>query len=438
MSRVIFVIGIAIVLAVSGGIGLVRDQDEPGSTPSVAVADAADFATLGARDLTSTIAGLQARLQRLPADDRSWATLGLAYVEQARVTADPSYYAKADSAIGKSLELRPEENATALAAAAALSAAEHDFTAALDYADQALAVDAYQPGALAIRVDALTELGRYDDQLQALRVADRRQPGVPVAARYSYAYELRGDLAQASNILEQAAATATAEGRTFLLTLLADLERRQGLLAQSGEHLRIVLSQSPDHVPAMAGQARLAVARGDLDAAVDRWTEVVNLLPLPEYLTELGELYEHLGEDELAQQQYAVVEASNQLLAESGVSTDMESALFEADHGSPAAALAGARSEWQKRQSVHVANAYAWALYTNGRSREALELARSATELGTLDARFWIHRGIIEADLGMERAARAHLEQGLALDGGLSPWQTDRARAVLADLGDRP
>ncbi len=437
MSRVIFVIGIAIVLAVSGGIGLVRDSDDPGSTPSVAIADAADFATLGARDLTSTVAGLQSRLQRLPADDRSWATLGLAYVEQARVTADPSYYAKADSAIARSLELRPEENAIALAASAALSAAEHDFTAALDYADRALAVDAFQPGALAIRVDALTELGWYDEQLQALRVADRRQPGVPVAARYSYAYELRGDLARASGILEQAAATATLEDRTFLLTLLADLERRRGLLAESAEHLKAVLTQSPDHVPALAGQARLAVARGDLDAAVDRWTEVVNLLPLPEYLTELGELYEHLGQADLAEQQYAVVEASNQLLAESGVSTDMESALFEADHGSSEAALAGARSEWQKRQSVHVANAYAWALYTNGRSREALELARSATELGTPDARFWIHRGIIEADLGMRRAARAHIEQGLALDGGLSPWQADRARAVLADLGDR-
>lgn len=437
MSRFILVIAVALVLAVSGGIGLVRDRDD--SAPrAVAVADAGDFATLGAQDLASTITGLQARLKRLPADDRGWATLGLAYVEQARVTGDPSYYPKAQSAISRSLELKPAENASALASAAALAAAEHDFNSALDNADRALAVDAYQPGALAIRVDALTELGRYDEQLRALRLADRRQPGVPVAARYSYAYELRGDLAESSRILERTAETASREDRIFLLTLLSELDRRRGLLARSGARLDDVQRLSPDHVPAMVGRARLAVARGDLDAATDHWIEVVNLLPLPEYLTELGELYEFRGEDDLARQQYAVVEASITLLDEAGVRTDLETALFEADHGSAADALVAARGEWQRRKSVHVADAYAWALHTSGRSRAALAPARSATRLGTPDARFWIHRGTIEAALGMNRAARTHLERGLAHDAGLSPWQADRAQRTLDDLGGRP
>ena len=42
---------------------------------------------------------LQQRLHRLPDDTASWAQLGASYVELARVTADPAYYAKAEGAL---------------------------------------------------------------------------------------------------------------------------------------------------------------------------------------------------------------------------------------------------------------------------------------------------------------------------------------------------
>ena len=123
--------------------------------------------------------------------------------------------------------------------------------------------------------------------------------------------------------------------------------------------------------------------------------------PLPEYLTELGELYLHLGRPDEADAQFAVVRTTIELLDASGVRTDLETALFEADHGSAARALDQARAEWQQRESVHVADALAWALHRNGRDREALAIARRATGLGSPEARFWIHRGTIEAALGL-------------------------------------
>ena len=48
----------------------------------------------------------QDRLRRLPGDAGTWAALGSAYVEQARVSANPAYYAQAQGALERSLALR--------------------------------------------------------------------------------------------------------------------------------------------------------------------------------------------------------------------------------------------------------------------------------------------------------------------------------------------
>lgn len=434
MYRLMVVAVIALTLSVSGALGLARDTE---SVPDVVPASRGDIVGVDAAapdDVASLVTSLQARLRDLPQDYVSWANLGLGYVEQARVTGNPSYYAQAEQSIARSLEIQAADNAPALAATSALDAARHDFDDSLAAAEAALAIDPYQVGALAVRVDALTELGRYDEQLKALRIADRRQPGVPVAARYAYAQELRGQLVEASRTLTRAASSARAADRAFLLTLLADIERRRGLLDAADEHLDLALRLSPEHVPALASQARLSTARGDYDRAVRRWENVVQTLPLPEYLTELGELYEFLGRDVEAQQQYDVVATSNALFSDSGVNTDLEAALFAADHGDPADALPSARAEWDRRKSIHVADVLGWTLHRAGDDEAALPLARAATRLGTAEARFWLHRGTIEAALGLDAEARKHLRRGLTTDPGASPLQLQQARATLADL----
>ena len=76
-------------------------------------------------------------------------------------------------------------------------------------------------------------------------------------------------------------------------------------------------------------------------------------------------------------------------------------------------------------------------MHRDGRDRQALALARKATSLGSPEARFWIHRGTIEAALGMTSAARTHLRRGLETDPGLSPWQRAEAEATLSQIEGR-
>lgn len=428
MPRFFTLLAIALVLSVSGGIGLATSQDPeavPAAVPVPLVAPAPG------QDFTGTIEALQASLRRLPENHTAWASLAFAYVEQGRLTGVSSYYEKASEAAERSLELKPGDNFSGLGASAAIASARHDFDAALDLAEQALAINPRDLSALAIRVDALTELGRYDEQWTALRIADRRQPSTAIAARYAYAFELRGDLSRAAAILKSAAATSLRSDRSYLMTLFADIQRRLGRLPQAAQALRTARQATPGFLPAQVSMARLYIARGELDRAVTTWRQVVAQQPLPEYLTELGELYLHLGRETEAQEQFAVVDAAVTLLESGGVDTDLEAAVHEADHGSARGALRLASAEWARRHSIHVADAYGWALHKVGRDARALNLAQRATALGTPDARFWIHRGSIEAALGMERASSIHLRRGLAGDAGLSPWQRDQARAVL-------
>lgn len=431
MRKSLTVIGIGLVLGVAGGLGVATTSNPAAVSPAASVARVVPDS---GQDLETSIVALQDTLRRVPGDHASWANLAVAYVEQARITGNATYYEKADEAAARSFEVEPDDNFAALAARAAISSARHDFADALASADEALAINPRDLGALAIRVDALNELGRYDEQMKALRTADRLQPSTAVATRYSYAYELRGDLDRALDILRRAAAAGSRADKAYTLTLAADILRKQGRLAAAGRQLDIVQQAVPGYLPGLVSAACLQVASGDLEGAVETWQDVVAQQPLPEYLTELGELLEHLGRPDEADTQFAVVRTTIELLDTSGVRTDLETALFEADHGSADRALAQARAEWQQRTSVHVADALAWALHRTGRDREALDAARAATRLGSPEAKFWIHRGTIEAALGMTAEARTHLRRGLDTDPGLSPWQRDQARTTLSQI----
>ena len=390
-------------------------------------------------DPAQYIPTLQNRLRRMPQDHRGWSTLVLAYVEQARITADPTYYAKADKALGRAARLAPEDSVM-FTARAALKNARHDFSAAVEAADRAVAVNPYSAAAHAYRADALTELGRYAEARRAARRADNLKPGPSTFARLSYAAELRGDLDEATRLmrLSRNAAGTSAGSFAFAAYHLGELARIQGDLRGAARHYGSALEADPSFMPAYAGRARVAVADGDIAAAEKDYTEVVRRLPLPEYLVELGELYLATDRPELADAQFAVATASAALAKANGVLVDLETAFFEADHGSTDAALEAARAEWDYRQSIFSADALAWALHRNGRDAEALPYARQATRLGTQDARMIFHRGAIEAELGMDAAARKHLRAALAIDNGVAPWREGLARDLLSDMDVAP
>ena len=204
LLRPVLLVAGAMTLAVVitlGATGLLGGTDAPAAPPRPIAGRATpglDPAAL--RDADNLIGTLQARLRATPKDQRSWSTLALAYVEQARVTADPTYYPKADAALAKARGLAPTDSVM-FAATATLKTARHQFTRALQDSKRALRVNPYSALAAAIQSDALTELGRYDAARRAATRADDLDPGPSTFARLSYQAELRGDLPEASRLM---------------------------------------------------------------------------------------------------------------------------------------------------------------------------------------------------------------------------------------------
>lgn len=381
------------------------------------------------------VKALQAHLRAQPRDFGGWATLGLAYVEQARTTGDASRYPHAERALKRSLKLRPG-NDQALAGQAALAAARHDFPAALTYADRALKANPYSERALASRIDALVELGRYDDAAEAADLADERRPGIPVFTRYAYVHELSGDVKTARRVLKQALASATAAPDVaYVATQLGQLAWNQGDYEEALLYFARALAADDTYLPALEGRARAQAADGDREGAVRGMEAVVAKSPLPGPLVVLGELYEARGDRERADDQYALVDAWTALARANGVNADLDTALAAADHGDAKAALRAARAEWDRRETVHTADALAWALHADGRDKEALRYTRRATATGYRNATFLYHRGMIEYAAGEKDAAQKHLRQALRLNPGFSPLGAREASAALKDLG---
>ncbi|MFE7762435.1 tetratricopeptide repeat protein [Streptomyces sp. NPDC057438] len=424
----------ALAVAFTGFAVALGAKDDDRATVAVSTSPGVSAAQLSHGDLDTGVKQLQAHLRQQPKDFGSWSTLGLAYVEQARVKGDSSRYPQAEKALRRSLKLRPD-NDPALAGLAALAAARHEFGDALRYADRALKENPYSERALCSRVDALVELGRYDDALKAVKLADTRRPGIPVFTRYAYVHELRGDVKTARRVLNLALDSAAGRGDiAYVATQLGQLSWRQGDYKAALAHYARALGADDTYLPALEGRARAQAASGDTAEAIRGLEQVVAAYPLPGPLVVLGELYEAKGDRAKAGDQYALVDAYTAIARSYGVNADLDTALAAADHGDRKAALKAAEAEWKRRETVHTADALAWALHVNGRDDEALPYARRATATGYRDATFLYHRGMVENAAGDKKAARASLKEALGLNAGFSPLGAAQARKTLKSL----
>ncbi|HVF08597.1 MAG TPA: tetratricopeptide repeat protein [Actinomycetota bacterium] len=435
-------IGVAIFLI--GGIGLFRSigsEPDPAPAPAAASRIDADLVvspSTSRGSLSGTISALQTRIDQVPGDWQSLAGLGLAYVQQARITVDPSYYPRAEAALERSLELQPKDNSGALVGMAALEAARHDFRSSLRWAERALAESPGTADALGVVGDAQLELGRYDDAFDSYqRMVDTR-PDLSSYARVSYARELLGDSRGAVEAMEAARKVAgTPADVAWTSFQLGELAFNDGRLADASKEYRRGWQVEDAFVANLAGLAKVAWARGDRDEAIMRYEEVVARLPLPEYVIALGDAYAATGDAETAAQKYEIVRLEQQLFSSNGVNTDLELALFDADHGRPEAALRAARAEWERRRSVHVADALAWALYADGRPEEAQRYSKHALSLGTRNASFLFHAGMIQLALGDRDEARSLLSEAIDTNPYFSIQHSEWAAETLARLDAR-
>ncbi|MGW6716645.1 tetratricopeptide repeat protein [Streptomyces globisporus] len=429
----------------AGALVAVDDGDgrpkEPGPVERAeAAATAGSPASLS--DLTALIGDRQKWVESHPEDAPSLATLGTAYVEWARRSADTSYYARAEQALKRSLEARPGErgNGEAWLGLAALANARHDFLAAKRWGET---VKKQQPKAWSVYpvlIDAYTGLGDRKAATAATETFGELRKGVPALARTADLYRGNGWREDALATAREAADRATQPAeKAEALHRLGELAWERGEPEEAVAQFDAALRTDAAQYASLAGRARALVALERTDEALAAYQSAQEKLPRPQYALELGELYESLGLDGDARTQYAKLREMVAAAKKDGVDESLVLARFEADHGDPEAAVELLRAQWRgQHRSAAVADALGWALHRAGKSEEGLEYAQLAADTGVRNASYAYHLGVIQRELADYGPARRNLEQAVRTNPAFSPLAAPLAREALDALGEPP
>jgi len=413
--------------------------DEPAAQAPSALAasqSAEDFkAGFALNASTATLVeSLQATLEANAKDEHTWALLGLAYQQRARETGDPTYYTKSGGALDRALRLDPKDYLV-YSGLGSLALSRHRFALALKLGDEAHALSPTTARNYGVIGDAEIELGRYRTAFRDFNTMTRLQPSLSSYSRVSYGRELIGHTAAAIKAMKLAvdAATDTAEPTAWTHVQLGKLYFNHGRYQAAEREFLLANVTFPNYAYALDALATAEAALGRLHAAIDYERRAVDLIPLPQYVATLGDLYTVTGHPVLARRQYALIGAIERLLRANGVRVDLDIAQFDVDHGLRLHhALTLARIGQSERPSIDGDDVLAWALARNGQCGTALHYSQLALRLGTQDALKFFHRGMIERCLGDQVAARTWFQRAFALNPHFSLLWAPVARRYVA------
>ncbi|HET7745242.1 MAG TPA: tetratricopeptide repeat protein [Gaiellaceae bacterium] len=388
---------------------------------------------LSSGDTAGYVRKLERRVRLDPENADALTLLGLSYQQRGRETGDPSFYSLSARALRRAARAGGQMSVI-VQGEASLANTRHRFRAGLRLARAAIRLDPDNGSALGALGDALLNLGRYPAAFRAYDRMTLLTPGIASYTRVAAARELLGRPGAAARA--DAAAlqidTTVPENVAWTMTQLGNTAFNQGRLAAAGKAYRAALDRYPGYVHAEAGLARVEASEGRYRPAVARLRRAVDVLPIPAYVIMLGDILRLEGRAAEARQEYALVAAIERLFAANGVRTELQTAVFDLDHGrNVQSALRRARIAYASAPGIYADDALAWGLYRTGRCEAARAHSIRALRLGTRDALLMFHRAMIERCLGNPSATR-WFRKALATNPHFSFLWVPVARRMLA------
>src|SRR5208282_1517062 len=364
-----------------------------------------------------SILGARQAIAEKPLQYTGYNLLATALVRRAQETSDAAFYAQAEDAVKKSLELAPDTFDTQKIRISILLG-EHQYPAALEAAkalNKRVPDDVMVYGLL---TDANVELGNYKDaEIAAQWMLNLRPGNLPALTRAAHLRELFGETEGAYELLElayQSTAPTESGERARILTQMGHL--RLASSSDAAEKLfQQALTSLPGYPSALGGLAQVRILQ-------KRYAEAVILLQrryqaglLAANLYDLAEALQLAGRDGEARHAFAEFESKSLLESNKKQNSDHELVFYYADHAQqPAKALKVAQQESAWRRDVYTLDAYAWALHVNGQDSEASKQIETALAVGIRDSKFLMHAGEIALQLGNREAAKRYLEDSAA------------------------
>ena len=397
---------------------------------------AADSPVLKSSPAEQKIAAAELAIKKNPNQGRPYTDLAMALARRARETSDASYYARAEDALKKALDLAPD-NFEARKTHVWILLGKHEFAQALKEAETLNRRSPDDVQVYGFLTDANVELGHYAEAEKAAQwMLDIRPGNLPGLTRAAYLRELMGDLDGAAELMNEAfqeTPVNETEDRAWILTQLAHLRLVTGGVEEADKLLGAALRLYPHYHYALENLAKVRVAQKKYAEAVELLRQRNQSSPQPESLYALAEALELAGHTDEARAAYAEFVEKARRQMEIADNANRELIFYYADHAhDPAEALRIGRTEVSRRQDCFTLDAYAWALQANGQYAEAKCQIEKALAYGTRDAKFFYHAGAIAMKLNDRGTAERFLKQSLDLNSHSECSST--ARQTLAAL----
>jgi tetratricopeptide (TPR) repeat protein len=376
---------------------------------------------VGALDTEAGIRQFDARVREDPRDFISLTILGQLYARKARDRGEPVWLRRAEEAFRHALRLKPDHT-PASANLAAAYVAQHRFADGLAIAQDVYTQFPSSLDVLATLADIYLETGRYREAEEAVATLERRAGNdAAILARRAAMAEVKGRTAQTVALLDRAATLMEQQAQAgieiaWFRSRLGDVYFHSGCLQEAEQQFEGALGLSGSYPFGLTGLGDVRVVQGRLEEALDLYRRSVSEAPVPRRLFALAALEERL--DLVADAKRHREEGEALARDPNGVPAAYyrDLALFLADQvGRSAEAVEFAQKDLALRQDVRAYDTLAWALYRNRRFDEAADAVARALQMGTRDADFFYHAGMIHQARGEQERARSYFDQALQL-----------------------
>jgi tetratricopeptide (TPR) repeat protein len=383
------------------------------------------------------VAKASAAAARRPESDTAWVSLGDAFMQKARETADSSYYTRAEHAYRRALDLNPK-CVDAMAGLAWVSGGRHEFEASIDWSKKVLAMDPKYTAAYGLIGDAAVEMGDYDEAFDQYQKMLDLKPDLSSYGRSAHLLQITGDTRRATWLMMKGvvAGSPYAENTAWCRAQVGLIYLSQGAYVPAEQVLEEGLKKLPNDYHLLAVMGKVKAAKKDYPAAIEYCRRASEITPQQDIVAALGDLYQLTGQTEEMKKQYALVESIARLNKANGVKGDLMTAKFYADHDIKLEeALKMAEEEYATRKNVYAADTLAWCYFKNGRMDEAKKYIRLALKQNTPEALFRFHKGMIYSGAGDLGTAQQAFYEALSLSPNFDPVLAPVAEQRLKELG---
>jgi len=343
--------------------------------------------------------------------------LGWTFVKKARLTSDASYYNLAEQC-AQCMEASGGNHPDALLLRAHALQSLHRFNEAHAVASELVSMRE-RPFDYGVLGDVLIDQGNVREGAAAYQKMIDLRPDLQSYARAAHVRWLTGDLNGAIELMRLAVSGSSpndADAAAWAYTRLSLYQLQQGATKQALESCSAALALQPEYAAALLARGRVLLALHQPADAVVELQHAAKLNPLPEYQWALADALTLTGDRERAK------EVESQII-EHGATEDPRSfSLYLATRGENIEqAVRMAEKELSIRGDVFTHDAFAWALAVAGRTTEAQLHATQALSEGTVDARLFLHAGIIAALNNDVTGAKRRLQQASVIQQMLLP-----------------